>query len=271
MRGFSASPSLLNKVRGALGRALIEGGSDPVQNRETCDWPEPCTAEILFGKRPKIRIGPNDSEITKPFVLFARPLKHDLEVGITLFGSARNRMPDVRMAMIQSLRKRVRWDQLARDHGLFVPRTMQIPFPVLEQVNGITAGPPPKQLLIQFVSPLDAERGQLDKEPQLIFRRLARRLQMLARWQGVEVATEWRVLEEAWLSVDLRLENVDPYPRSRGGHKHHNTLIHNVEVCVEGNVAPLLPMLLIGEHTHVGRGASLGLGRYRLLWSNAPA
>jgi hypothetical protein len=36
-------------------------------------------------------------------------------------------------------------------------------------------------------------------------------------------------------------------------------------VLIEGDLAPLMPLLAIGETCHAGSHASLGLGRYTLL------
>ena len=49
-----------------------------------------------------------------------------------------------------------------------------------------------------------------------------------------------------------------------GGHQLKNSLLELPALEVAGDLAELWPFLLIGEAVHVGRGATVGLGRFRI-------
>jgi len=263
MGGFASSPSLLNKLRGAMGAIFRESGSDPVQNRNPCNWSPACASEVFFGIRPRIAIGASASEITKPYILFAHQKGRNLLVGVSVFGTARDHIPEVRAALVQALRTRVRWRQLAKDRGLFVPASIEISNLSTVETNSITLPPTPRQIRLEFASPLDAERGQLAENPNLIFDRLARRLYMMARWLDAEISTDWTSLEQSWLNCTCWLPDQDVSSgKFPGGHKFKNKVVRNQVVSIQGDLAQLWPLLVIGERTNLGRGANIGLGKY---------
>ena len=41
-----------NRVRGALGQALLEGASPAARQRHPCTWTPPCALDLLFRQRP---------------------------------------------------------------------------------------------------------------------------------------------------------------------------------------------------------------------------
>ena len=256
--------TLLNKVRGALGNALLAGASDRVRARKPCDWHPPCAAEVFFGRKPSIRIGTHASEIPKPFVLSCESVGQDLVVRMTVFGFARDWSGAVALALADALRNRVRWRRLAEDQAVFVPREVQI-----RRVR-TAAGPSldvpniPASVRLNFLSALDAERGSAIGRPQIVLERLARRVSLLARWHDVALDVTWLQFEQALSRCEMAfLDDVPPsgYGR-RGGHHIDNTVAEIPAIEISGDLDMLWPALVIGETSHIGRGASIGLGRY---------
>ena len=269
MAGFACSPSLLNKVRGALGCVLLESASGAVRERRPCTWSPPCAADVFFGAKPQVRIGAFSSEISKPWVLKARQDEEDLIIAMTVFGLAQGWTGEVAAALVTGLQSRVRWRDLAKDRQLFVPASPEIierRFITIEKINIPLA---PQRICVEFRTALDAERGTPDERPHLLFDRLVRRVSLLARWQGVEVVTDLDILQEDWRACAYDVENWSGRdsgrPERRGGHKFKNRLACDGAMTIGGDLQRLWPLLVIGEHTNVGRGASIGLGCYGLV------
>ncbi len=259
---FSSSPSLLNKVRGALGAVLLESGSFAVRERRPCDWRTTCAAEVFFGKKPQIKIGPYCSEITKPYVLYARREEQDLVIGMSVFGFACEWIRELTPALLQALQARVRWQDLSKDRNGFIPKKIEILEPYIKLHNPILLSEDPKSVEIKFLTPLDAERGGLDSRPYLIFERLMLRISMLARWHYIDLNTSWDLLEVDWMACDFSL--FIPEKVRYGGHKFKNNTALEQTVVIEGNLKKIWPLLVIGEQVNIGRGATLGLGHYRI-------
>jgi len=269
MGAFADRPSLLNKVRGALGDVLVAAGSDAVRAKRPCDWSPPCAAEVFFADKPALRIGSFASQISKPFVLAAGRRQQELVVRATIFGFATDWTRVVAEALAYALREKVRWHALAKDDGLFVPRTIEIKRLRVSTAQGLRVGPAPREAVVAFVTPLDAERGSLDETPHLVLDRLARRIALLARWYDVALDPLWDDLERAWLACDYEIADEARGASSTGGHKFRNRVTEARSVTISGELAGLWPLLVIGESTHIGRGANVGLGRYRLMASGA--
>ena len=266
MGAFAGVPNLLNKVRGAWGDALLAGASEAVRNGHPCTWSPPCAAEAFFGRKPAIRIGAADSEITKPYVLSAERKGQHLLVRLRIFGFADLWTQPAAHALAEALRARVRWDLLARDDGLFVPKRIEIDDLRVVSDERICLSLPPEACQVCFLTPLDAERGALDERPCLLFERLARRMSMLARWYDLSIETPWHELEEAWRGCHYELPEEGTFagtrPPARGGHRLRNAMSPHRVVDISGPLETLWPLLRLGELAHVGRGANIGLGRY---------
>ena len=266
MGGFAACPSLLNKARGAWGRALYEAGSDSTRANRPCDWPRACAADVFFARRPLVSLGGQMAEIPKPFVLRARAAGGDLVISLHVFGLARAWGREAALAFAGALRTRVRWHDLARDGGLFVPRSISLRQYHHEPPPPAAGARIPRQALIRFLAPPDASAGRLSETPELLFARLRMRLCLLARWQGMELEENWPLLEEDWLNCELEvLAAREGRGRAwRGGHKFSNPLEPPFTIRARGNLERLWPLLALGQRAHAGRGATLGLGEYEL-------
>lgn len=267
MGEFVRSPSLGNKLRGALGRVLLSHASSSISQRRPCDWRSTSTAEIFFGKRPLIRLGDHDSEIACPYAFQMRALTNDaLEVGLNVFGRARDRTASVTDGLIAALCEKVAWHHLARDHGLFVPKSISPGYVRVRQLRFSSGNPPLKNdAEITFLTPIDADRGNVSDDPAMILRRLVRRVALVAPWHGISLKSVLASLDQAVAETRiLSTEETSLLTGLTGGHHFANRLAPPVRLRLAVPGEELLHLLNLGTCTNVGRGAALGLGRYRL-------
>jgi hypothetical protein len=267
MGNFASSPSLGNKLRGALGRVFMSHASSRVLQRQPCDWQYTSTAEIFFGKRPLIRLGDHDSEIAAPFVFQMRTLSNGaLEVSVNVFGRACERTSSLTDSLIAALCEKVAWHHLAKDHGLFIPMNIK-PSHVRVRPVQFSSGNLPlnHDAEITFLTPIDADRGNVSESPSMIFNRLARRMALIAPWHGVSLKEALASLDQAASEAKiLSTEETSLLTYLTGGHHFANRLAPPVQLRIARPGEALLHLLKLGTYTNVGRGAALGLGRYRL-------
>lgn len=137
----------------------------------------------------------------------------------------------------------------------------------------------PAALVLAFDAPLEIRLKQaVDRDSSdrmdgplilaTLVATLGNRVSGLARWQDAAVDGDFRALKDhaAALAVQVLDHLPDPWKRSSrrqgqwipmGGRR--------LVVLIEGELAPLMPLLAIGETTHAGSHAGLGLGRYALV------
>lgn len=270
MAGFASAPSLGNKLRGALGRVMLQSASAAVRDRKPCEWPHTSSAEIFFGRRPLIRLGDHDSEISRPFVLSARAAADgSLVITMRIFGLARTRTSVAADALTNALGDRTAWQKMARDTGSFVPGRI---LPASVEVADVRIAPQSdapscgnSSVEMIFATPIDADRGNVAAMPGMLLKRLMRRIALVAPWQGISLVECFGSLAATaqGAKVDLAEATSAPAPE-RGGHHGANRLAPPQHLSIRDPHPALLQALQLGIHTHVGRGASLGLGRYRL-------
>ncbi len=267
MAAFVAAPSLLNKVRGALGTALLASASDAVKARRPCDWPQTCTAEVLFGSRPLIRLDGHDSQIATPFVLAGRSQPDgSLALSLRVLGLASEWSQSAAAAFATALSTGVRWDQLARDAGRPAPRHIRIDGLRIVPTRK-PAHPAPGALIMVFRTPVAVERANIADDPQLLLGAMSRRLALLAPWFGL---TPSGVLDAATVAsksgkilIDEPLAKFQP---GYGGHRMRNRLAWPPVLRVISSSADLQIMLQLAAFSHVGRSASTGLGRFDIVF-----
>lgn len=267
MAAFASSPSLGNKLRGALGDVLLDSASAAVRARSSCDWPHTSTAEIFFGRRPLIRLGDHSSEIAKPFVFEATGRSDgSLSIVLRVFGMARERTHAIADALIVAVRERVRWSDLAKDGPRFLPRIIEpenVEVTKERAVDVSSMAPPAAELV--FLTPIDADRGDAAANSTVVLERISRRVALLAPWHGISLAGVFASLGEAMHDLDIEsFEPTSAPTRGMGGHHMENRLSPPMRLRLSGPLEAIWPALAICELAHVGRGASLGLGRYRI-------
>lgn len=266
--GFADHPSIGNKLRGALGMVLLQSASPDVMKRKPCTWRRTCAAEVFFGSRPLISVSGISNEIPKPLVLWTeKGPAGALLVRCRVFGFARGWTSAVTEALVEAVQDVVFWQRVARDVGMVsVPRIT--PMDVAETEDQIQI-PQPTMVGAEmvFLSPIDADRGDPVEQPKLILHRLILRVTLLARWMGVDLGeTAGRLLSRE--RPDEEIELADGFcqePSRKGGQRFANHVARPVTFHLRGDLSAISPYLAIGELSHVGRGTTVGLGRYRLV------
>jgi hypothetical protein len=268
MGAFAQSPSLGNKLRGALGDVLLKSASSDVLDRAACRWSRPSTADIFYGVGEKIALGDHDSAIARPFVLFANEGRnHALDVRLRIFGDATARAEAVFDALIAAVCHKVDWQTMTRDGPRYLPSRIA---PSNVKARSYTEGFKPESLSDEadmiFLAAIDADRGNPATDPSIVLARLVRRLALIAPWFSTSLAQEYQALMELAEQTHITIaeECSTPSPQL-GGHHRANTLAPPMRFHLS-NIPPAFRLpLLIGERIHIGRGASMGLGRYRLI------
>ena len=267
MAAFAGSPSLGNKLRGALGNTLLGSASQAVRDRKPCDWSHTSTAELFFGRRPLIRLGDHDSEITPPFVF--SHYGHgsgELIVRLIIFGEACGRTAAIADALVFALGNTVKWHKLAKDGPRFIPKPI-VPDSVVVTQPALSEMSAEKDagFSIVFLTPIDGERGDAQNEPALVVERLARRIALVAPWHGVSLQRTFQSLLDELRSVPVQgVEPTSVVSPVVGGHRITNRLSPPLRLRFRSESPWFRKVIAMGAHTHVGRGASLGLGRYRI-------
>jgi hypothetical protein len=249
-----------NRIRGALGRQLMAGASPEAIAGRPCSWNPPCALDLLF--REQARLGKHG--IPKPWVLALERRRLDLVVCITLFGFAMEWAGAVAQALCVALNGHIDWHARARE--LFLPKPC---------VQHLTIAPTrslgwPRSrgsAVLDFITPFDCGGDDPLDRPATVVGRLARRIDLLARWMDIEVAADWPVLARHWnaLTYDPAELNRIVLPRVTGRNKQRfkHELVRG-PLAVTGDLSQIWPLLVLGQICHVGRAATAGLGRYVL-------
>jgi len=250
---------LMNRIRGAFGRRLMEGASREALAGQPCPWRPPCTLDVLF--REQARVGKHG--LPKPFTLSLDRHGRDLLVRLALLGFAMDWAAAAAQALVAALRHDIDW----RGHadGNFLPRPEVESFAIAEAgIPGLAR----EATVLRFVTPLDASGDDPLDRPATIIGRLARRVDLMSRWMGVEVDADWPLLARLWNGLDYHsagLRRAAGLPRrsGRNGNSFSQALVEG-ELSIAGPLDPIRPILVVGQSCHAGRGATHGLGRYVL-------
>ncbi|WP_377292723.1 hypothetical protein [Rhizobium sp. SG2393] len=271
LAGLANAISLGPKLRGSLGEVLLQSASPAVRARQPCPWPRHSTADLFFGPGTQVTLAGETQSIARPFVLFGRAERSGaLSITLRVFGSACERAEAVFDALISAIGK-VDWSSLSRDIALGLPSPVTI-----EKVSARRNDAPfdlrrtSSAADMIFVSPIDADRGDPTRDPGLLLARLCRRLALLSPWFGLAPdACYAACLHEAEAANITLVEISSVETAPVGGHHFANRLAPPMHLRLTGLSPAMRLALMIGERVHIGRGASIGLGRYRLHWRDA--
>ena len=144
--------------------------------------------------REHARIGGRHG-IPKPWVLAFDRRGFDLIVRITLLGFAIDRAGVVGHAFAQALRDHIDWK--LRAPALFLP-TPAVDRLDVKEASSVLAPRPRSSVILEFVTPLDAAGDDPLDRPASLIGRLARRIDLLARWMDIEIEDDWRELAALW-------------------------------------------------------------------------
>jgi hypothetical protein len=251
---------LLRRIRGALGSILMESASSDAREGRPCPWQPPCALDILF--REQARIG--SFGIPKPYVLSAERKDQDLVVTMTIFGFALDWASVASHALAAALQSKLDWTGQRSD--IFIPRG-KIENLSVRSINGVRYARPRPQAELEFLTPLNAEGENVLERPELILSRLARRIVGLARWYDAEIEDDWEKISSAWQNAayDVRsLRQLTLMRRSGSQDAYFMTPGIHGALLIDDFAPALWPLLAIGAEIHAGKGASAGLGKFRI-------
>ncbi|KAB2874159.1 MAG: CRISPR system precrRNA processing endoribonuclease RAMP protein Cas6 [Pseudorhodoplanes sp.] len=255
---------LMTRIRGALGRVLMQGASREALANKPCLWWPPCALDILFREQARIE---GRHGIPKPWVLALDRHGFDLLVRITLFGFAMEWAGAVSLALATALQHKIDWRERARFHAIFLPE------PVVSRVgiHAIERVPIPKRrnaVVLALLTPLDTAGDDPLDRPASVIGRIARRVSLLSRWMNVEIDADWRKLSDHWNDLEFNtgsFHRLPLLPRKSGRERQDFRLgLIDGSLGIAGDLASIWPILALGQLCHAGRGGTAGLGRYGL-------
>ena len=257
--GFLANDmDMLRKLRGALGTVLVRSASRDAQAGRPCPWQPPCALDVMF--REQLRLEGRHG-LPKPWVLAADRHGGDLVIIVSVFGMAIDWAPAMSAAIADALVHGVRWDAVAK--GTFLPKPQIAMLRIVEQ-DGVRELEANAVIQLRLRTPLDAEGKDARDEPATILSRLARRIDMLARWQDAIIGYHWPPPTETWLDIDYELSNLCMNNISRRANRGKNAFDQAIltgAITMRGATQDAWWLLRLAELTHVGRGGTSGFGR----------
>lgn len=280
-------------LRGAFGHAFRQLCC-PARSGEPCPIPATCPYHLVFETAP-----PPDAdalrthdEIPRPFVIAPPPAAPadypagaEVAFDLTLVGRAREFFPHfvVTFREVDRIGRRRRAVTLSRIDAV-QPLTGAVTTVYAATDSLVRAHDaavtladcaavpcPAGKVAVRFLSQTRLTHdGRIARRPEfhIVFRRLLGRLSSLARFHGggpldvdfrgliaaagqvrlVADATAWTTWERYSGRQDRRMQWAGVVGRA----------------VYEGDLAPFWPYLVFGQWTHAGKGATFGLGRYRL-------
>lgn len=278
--------------RGAFGKAL---------KRLVCVTRAPeCAGCLLYRSctYPYIFNTPTDPSAGKlnkypeaphPYVLTPGPQRGVLLKGaavtlnLTLFGHGLRQLPYVIHALNQAgehgltarrtpLMLRRVWQQ-DEIHGW---QTIYQPGAELRPATPLTPQPPPcpPEFQVRFETPLRVKRGGHFATPErfdfaAFFSGLLRRISLLMTFHGDKaLTTDFKALSQAARTIALAKADLHWREYTRYSSRQNTTMqLGGVMGVIElegAELAPFWPYLWLGQWTHAGKAATMGLGRYRI-------
>ena len=262
MPGYGAlagRPDVLRKIRGSWGRALMSGASRQALAGQPCPFSPPCALDVFF--REQARNGRYG--IPKPWVIAADKKGHDLVVRLTIFGFATEWSGVASHCLCDALKNRVNWHEYS---SVFLPKA-EISAAYILTSEKVPLAKAPGQAELVLLTPADIDNIAALDQPSKIIASLARHISGLARWQDSEIDTDWKELAACWHGLDYDISPLKLMQNQRRSGRQMNKISKNCitgSLHLFGNLAPVWPLLVLGQSTHLGRAAAFGFGRYRL-------
>ena len=248
---------VLPRVRGAWGRRLMVGASAEALAGKPCPFDPPCALDVFF--REQGRQGGHG--LSKPYVLEADRDGPDLIVRLKVFGIASTWTSTAADRLVEALTDHVDWKALGGPAGKRRVVDLKV-----GTVHGVDLRPTPTSCRLRLLTPVDDDRATLREEPWGLVARIATRVSSMARWHDADLDVSWDGLSRTWKDLDYDLSSCfsgSVGRASRGRIFTENTL--QGDALIHGDLAPVWPLLVLGETLGVGRGAVHGLGRVQLL------
>jgi len=258
--GTSAPADIGAHLRRSFLGALGAAASPAAIGNLPCTWDPPCALDVFC--REQLR-GPQGDGLPKPYVIRHAAFEGDLLVSLRIFGMANDWFMAAAEAMVTGMRNILPWQRLysARTSAPeILSRDVQIGAPA--------AGlPETRAVAVVFLTATDTGGAFPAHEPHRIVSRLLRRVDGLSRWNGLALEpSAGKAFAEYARTLDydtsgLRRGRYES-PNAKGQVRAKATMSGTLGI--SGDIAPLLPVLAMGERCHLGRGAVEGLGVFRV-------
>lgn len=249
--GLEDHPDLALRLRGALGQALAE--------RVAALPPEPLGRSDAF-----TALFAGEGDAARPMAVSVDVSGEALIARVSLFGGAGWWVRRVEEALVAALaggvalrtngRRRVPLEPLEARWLRRTPRAMPE-----------TAG----RAALVFLTPVRVRRGDaVVGDPAAILWSAVTRVRDLLPWQGLAEGPDLAALRAECAALRLDADAMTPFRAHRHSRRVPGQRIPADgflgPLVLEGRLSAMLPILAIGEMTHIGSHAALGFGRYRL-------
>lgn len=280
-------------LRGAFGR-VFRALCCPGRPGEPCPVPASCPYHLVFETAPPVGAQAlrTHEDIPRPFVIAPPPqAAPDYPPGsqvvfdLTLVGRAREFLPHfvvtlrevdrigrgrraVRLVRIEAVDPLTRGCAVVYAHGdsLVKPADLGV---TLADCAAVPCSPGPAR--VHFVTQTRLKHGDTwARRPEfhVLFRRLLGRLSSLARFHcGQPLDLDFRGLIAAAGGVRLAADHTQWATWARYSARQDRRMAWSGligDATYEGDLRPFWPYLVFGQWTHIGKGATFGLGAYRL-------
>lgn len=255
--------TLPGRIRGAWGQELMRAASPEALADHPCPWDPPCTLDVLF--REQAKLTPRLS-VPRPYVIAAKcggDDGADLAIRLTLFGFATDWTDSAAEALVAALRHGdpLRLGPEPLRLGRIVHTVEHCPLPA-----------DPGLVVIAFRTPVAFRSGGDAHKPtaRSLVSGLGNRISGLARWQDSTIAADWRGLADLADGLFCDTNSLKPVVWHRRSNRQAGRLIPITgwkgHMRLQGDLAPILPLLVIGKTCHAGSHTTHGLGAYTLEW-----
>jgi len=130
----------------------------------------------------------------------------------------------------------------------------------------------PLTLDLLFLTPTRLKfDGNLSPKPEfhILYRNLLRRISLLSYFHcDKELDLDFKGLIERSREVKVQKEKLSWFDWERYSNRQETKMKMGGfigSITFQGDLEPFLPFLLLGEHIHVGKGTSFGLGKYEIM------
>lgn len=286
-------------LRGAFGRAFRQLCC-PARGDEPCPIPAGCPYHLVFetSPPPDAEALSTHDEIPRPFVIAPPPASavdypagSEVAFDLTLVGRAREFFPHfvVTLREIDGIGRGRRAVTLGRIEAVqpldgthatayAAAGSLVHPHDLAVTLADCAAVPlPAGRLRVRFLTQARLTHdGRIVRRPDfhVFFRRLLGRLSSLARFHcGAPLEVDFRGLIEQAGAVRLVADRTQWTAWTRYSGRQDRRMEWSGIVgaaTYEGDFTPFWPYLVFGQWTHVGKGATFGLGCYRLESGGGP-
>jgi len=259
--------ALTGRIRGAWGQELMRSASPEALADQPCPWDPPCALDALFREQGRLT---SRLALPRPYVISARRAegRDALIIRLSLFGFATDWSDGAAEALTAALRY---GDPLR----LGRPGTaVQLPplHRTIRTLDACLVPADPGLVTLDFRTPVAFRSAGGAQRPnaRTLIASLGNRVSGLARWLDCAPEADWRGLAEHAETVSCEADTMVPAVWHRRSRRQDGRLIPVTgwygSLTLQGQLEPLLPLLVLGQTCHAGSHSAHGLGCYDLGW-----